>query len=180
MALNDDAVLIPGTGHIYLANPGTPEPADPKAPPAAWTSVGHTSRDEGLSITRDGGDSEVKGTWQAAALRERRDPTTWALTFTLHQVDQDTFRLYFGAGTVAAGKFGVKANATPTERALFVRMIDGADEVGLYIPRVSVFAEDDISVDVENFLSFPVRATVLEVTGSDLMTWFSAGFTTGT
>jgi hypothetical protein len=38
---------------------------------------------------------------------------------------------------------------------------------------VSISSEDDIEVDPEGFLSFPLRATVLQVTGEDLMTWLA-------
>ncbi|PPK63525.1 hypothetical protein V5P93_000420 [Actinokineospora auranticolor] len=176
MALNDNAVLIPGTGRVYLAASGQAAPPDPRNPLDPWSIIGHTSREEGLTITRDSGDSEVKGTWENPALRERRDPATWAITFQLHQLDNNTLELFFGPGDVdTAGVFGVQGSAPPVERALFVRMIDGAAEAGLYVPRVSIGSDDDISVDVENFLAFPVRAQVLQVTGSNLMEWFAAG-----
>ncbi|WP_018686534.1 hypothetical protein [Actinokineospora enzanensis] len=176
MALNDSAVLIPGTGRVYLAAPGQAAPLDPRNPVDPWSVVGHTSREEGLTISRDNGDSEVKGTWENPALRERRDPATWAVSFQLHQLDNNTLELFFGAGDVdTPGVFGVQGSAPPVERALFVRMIDGAAEAGLYVSRVSIGSDDDISVDVENFLAFPVRAQVLQVTGSNIMEWFAAG-----
>lgn len=174
MALNDTAVLIPGTGRVYLAASGAAAPTNPRDPADPWSIIGHTSRDDGLTITRDKGDSEVKGTWENPALRERRDPSTWAVTMKLHQVDNNTLELFFGPGDMdTPGVFGVQGNATPVERALFVRMIDGASEAGLYVPRVSIAANDDIEVDVENFLAFPVRATVLQITSSNLMEWYA-------
>lgn len=174
MPLTDAAVLIPGTGHIYLAPVGTPAPENPNTTPASpWTDTGHTSREDGLTVTRDGGDSEVKGTWQNANLRERRDPTTWALTFQMHQVDGDVLRLFFGGGTVTDGKFAAPANPVAQEHALYIVMTDGTNNVGLYFPKVSILADDDIEVDVENFLSFPVRATVLSVSGANLLEWFA-------
>ena len=175
MALTDSAVIIPGTGQLYLAPAETPQPASLTAPASPWENLGHTSREDGLTITRDGGDSEVIGTWQNPSLRERRDPSTFAITAFLHQVDNNVLELYFGAGdTTQAGEFGVITAAATTEKALFVRIVDGTNEVGLYVPKVSVAAEDDVEVDVEGFLAFPVRATVLGVTGSNLMTFFGS------
>ena len=174
MALTDAAVVIPGTGFMYLAPAETAQPASLTAPAAPWENLGHTSREDGLTITRDGGDSEVLGTWQNPALRERRDPTTFAITAFLHQVDNTVLELYFGAGDIAtAGEFGVTTTTGTTAKALYVRIVDGTNEIGLYVPRVSVAAEDDVEVDVENFLSFPIRATVLQVSGSNLMTFFA-------
>jgi hypothetical protein len=172
VALTDSAVLIPGTGFMYTAPAETVIPASLTSPAAPWENLGHTSRDDGLTITRDGGDSEVIGTWQNPSLRERRDPTTFAITAFLHQVDNEVLSMYFGPGDVAtADRFGVTSSTATIERALYVRIIDGTNEVGLYIPKVSISSEDDVEVDVEGFLAFPVRCTVLQVSGSNLMTW---------
>lgn len=175
MALSDSAVIIPGTGFMYLAPAETAQPASLTAPAAPWENLGHTSREDGLTITRDGGDSEVIGSWQNPSLRERRDPSTFAITAFLHQVDNNVLELYFGPGDIAtAGEFGVTSVTATTDKALYVRIVDGANEVGLYVPKVSVAAEDDVEVDVEGFLAFPVRCTVLQVSGSNLMTFFGA------
>jgi hypothetical protein len=170
MALTDAAVYIPGTGFIYLAPAGTAEPASLTSPAAPWSNLGHTSREDGLTITRDGGDSEVLGTWQNPSLRERRDPTTFAITMVAHQVDNDVLGLYFGGGdATVANHFGITATTGTTERAMYVRIVDGANEVGLYMPRVSISSEDDVEVDPEGFLSFPLRATVLQQSGQNLI-----------
>lgn len=175
MALIDSAVVIPGTGFMYLAPAETAQPASLTSPASPWENLGHTSADDGLTITRDGGDSTVLPTWQNVALRERRDPTTFAITASLHQVDNNVLELYFGAGDISdAGAFGVQSASATTAKALFVRIVDGTNEVGLYVPRVSIAAEDDIEIDTENFLAFPIRATVLQVSGSNLMTFFGA------
>lgn len=175
MALNDDAVYVPGTGHIYLAPAATPKPVSLTSPAAPWVELGHTSIDDGLTITRDGGDSEVLGTWQNPSLRERRDPVTFAITLTAHQVDNTVLALYFGGGDITdPGVFGVNSTTGTVENAMYVRIVDGANEVGLYLPKVSVGSDDDMEVDPENFLAFPLRATVLQVTNSNLMEFYQA------
>lgn len=173
MALIDDAVVLPGTGFMYIAPAETAQPASLTAPASPWENLGHTSREDGLTITRDGGDSEVKGSWQNPSLRERRDPSTFAITAFLHQIDNNVLSMYFGDGDVSvAGEFGVTSVTGTTEKALFVRIVDGTNEVGLYVPKVSIGADDDVEIDVEEFLAWPVRATVLQVSGSNLMTFF--------
>lgn len=170
MALTDAAVYIPGTGFIYLAPSGTVTPASLTAPASPWENMGHTSRDDGLTITRDGGDSEVLGTWQNPSLRERRDPVTFAITMVAHQVDNTVLGLYFGGGDVTvADKFGVNSTTGTVEKALYVRIVDGNSQLGLYLPKVSIASDDDMEVDPEGFLSFPLRATVLQQSGSNLM-----------
>jgi hypothetical protein len=172
VALIDSAVLIPGTGQLWTAPAETALPASLTAPAAPWENLGHTSREDGLTITRDGGDSETIGTWQNPVLRERRDPTTFAITAYLHQVTNDVLEMFFGPGDVdTADQFGVTSSTATIERALYVRIIDGNNEAGLYVPKVSISSDDDVEIDVEAFLAFPVRMTVLQVTGSNLMTW---------
>jgi hypothetical protein len=174
MALTDSAVIIPGTGFIYLAPAETAIPASLTAPASPWANLGHTSLDDGLTITRDGGDSEVVGTWQNPSLRERRDPTTFAITMVAHQVDNTVLSLYFGGGdATVANQFGVTATTGTSSKAMYVRIVDGANEVGLYLPKVSIASEDDVELDPEGFISFPLRATVLQVSGSNLMTFIN-------
>jgi len=175
MALLDSAVILPGTGYMYLAPAETPAPSNLSEPAAPWDNLGHTSREDGLTITRDGGDSETVGTWQNASLRERREPSVFAITAYLHQVDNNVLSLYFGGGDASEpGVFGVTDVTSTVEQALYVRIVDGSNAVGLYVPKVSVAAEDDVEVDVEGFLAFPIRATVLQVTGSNLMEFYGA------
>ena len=174
MALTDSSVYIPGTGFLYLAPSGTVAPASLTSPASPWTNLGHTSRDDGLTITRDGGDVETLGTWQNPSLRERKDPTTYAITMVAHQVDNTVLGLYFGGGdTSSANIFGVNATVGTTEQAMYVRVVDGVNEFGIYMPKVSISSEDDMEIDPEGFLSVPLRATVLQQSGENLLEFFA-------
>lgn len=176
MPLVDSAVFIPGAGHLYVAPPGTAVPASLTNPASPWNNLGHSSVEDGVTLGKEGGDSETLGTWQNPALRVRRDPTTWFLTMNLHQFSNDTLKFFFGGGDIATvGKFGVPITPVAQERALFMRIVDGTAEAPLYIPRVSLLAEDDIELDVEQFVSFPIRASMLGITGSNLMEFYITG-----
>ncbi|HTF54484.1 MAG TPA: hypothetical protein VK735_44180 [Pseudonocardia sp.] len=176
MALDDAAVIIPGTGFVYTAPAGTPAPVDLENPESPWEDLGHTSIEDGLTITKDGGDSNILGTWRNPSLRDRRDPVNFAITIHLLQLTNETLAYYFGGGdTSVDGVFGVNLITQPQERAMFIRIVDGEVSAPLYVPRVSLASDDDVEVDVENFLAFPVRATILGVTGSNLMEWYGPG-----
>lgn len=173
MALDDAAVIIPGTGLVYVAPAGTAVPSDKLNPDSPWRDLGHTSIEDGLTITKDGGDSNILGTWRNPALRDRRDPVVFALTIHLLQLSNDTLEMYFGVGdTTVDGVFGVALIPEPVQLAMFIRIVDGDNEMQVYLPKVSVSSDDDVEVDVENFLAFPVRATILGVTGQPLMEWY--------
>ena len=170
MALTDGAVLIPGQGFMYLAPVGTPRPVDPTAPDTPWEDMGHTSTEDNFVISRDGGDSEVLRTWQNANFRERREPTNYIFQWTALQVDNTVLGMYFGGGDeTEEGVFAVTSSTGAVESAFYTRIVDGDNEVGLYVPKVSITSEDDAEADIEYFLGFPLKATVLQVTGSNLM-----------
>lgn len=173
MALNDSLVTIAGTGHIYLAPVGTPKPTSLTDPDSPWTDIGHTSADDTITIARDGGDSNILGSWQNPTLRVQRDPVQFSIVMNLLETSNETLESYFGAGDkTAAGVFGVAPIVVPIERAMFVRIIDGANEFPFYIPKVSLASDDDVEADVDKFMHFPIRATVLSVTGSNLMEFY--------
>lgn len=172
MALSDSSVIIPGQGFIYLAPTGTAKPANAAEPATPWENMGHTSTDDNFTITRDGGDSEVLPTWQNPSFRERREPSVYIVQFTALQIDNTVLGLYFGGGDASVtGEFSVTSATGATERAMYTRIVDGNNSVGLYIPKVSITSEDDAEADIEAFFGFPLKATVLQVTGSNLMTF---------
>ena len=77
------------------------------------------------------------------------------------------------SASISPASGGREAAGGTVENALFVRIVDGSNEVALYVPKVSVAAEDDIEMDVEGFVSLPVRFTVLGVSGENLMTFLA-------
>lgn len=175
MALDDRAVVVPGAGHVYVAPVGTPAPTTMDIPESPWRDLGHTSIEDGLTITHDGGDSDVLGTWQNAALRERRDPVVFAITLHLLQISNDTLSLYFGGGDAStAGVFSVNLIPQPQEMAVFIRIEDGNQHWPIYIPKTSIGSDDDVEVDVEELLAFPIRMTILGITGKPLLQFFDA------
>ena len=170
---NDNLVTIPGQGHIYLAPVGTPKPTDLTDPESPWYDVGHTSADDNITISRDGGDTKTLGSWQNSALKVQRDPTTFAIVMNLLETSNVTLELYFGGGDKSvAGVFGVSSSPTPQERAMFVRIIDGDNEFPFYIPKVSISSDDDVETDTDKLMEYPVRCDILSVTGSNLMEFY--------
>jgi len=170
MALNGSLTFVPGQGHYYLAPVDTPFPEDPSAPTTPWEEVGHTTRDTPLQVSREGGEPEVLGSWQDPALRTRQDPPTFTLAFGLIQYDETTLPLYYGSNSEVdpeTGYVNIPKVPSPTESALFVRVVDGNREHYRHYPRVSILAADSEEFDVEQLASMPVAATILGTSGSD-------------
>lgn len=184
MALNDAAVITPAKGYIYVAPTGTasPTPAqieafDPDVGISPWVSLGHTARDDLPVFAFDGGDSEVKGTWQNASLRSvTTEVAQDYVTINAHQFDETILELYYGdttPGTVV-GKFDVSEAATSAiEKALLIVIIDGTATVGFHASKAAFRREDSVELAVDEFAYFPLRATMLKNSTDPLFSWLS-------
>lgn len=178
MAQNDDAVLTAGQGFVFLAPANTASPTDVQVSPlsggfditdipVAWVPIGHTSRDDLPEFGSDGGDTEVRGSWQNAALRQvtTQTPVDF-VTLNLLQFDNDSLELYYGvanAAAAAARRFRVVSPGTGNvERALLVVIVDGDVSVGFYAPKAAFKREDAVTLATDDFGVLPVRATFLQ------------------
>jgi len=188
VAQNDAAVITAGAGWVFLAPINTASPTDdeidppgvvvvfdPTDLPVAWVPVGHTSRDDLPEFGSDGGDTEVRGSWQNASLREVTTETAVEyVTLNLLQFDSDTLELYYGqTNPLVAGerRFRVSGVSGEVTRALLVVIVDGDTSVGFYAPKASFRREDAISLATDDFGALPVRATFLTGTGGYKFEW---------
>jgi hypothetical protein len=184
MAQNDDAVFTASRGFIFTApiNTAAPTPADidafdPESPAlTGFTDIGHTSDDDLPEFGFDGGDTEVRGSWQNQALREVvTEALADYMTFNLLQFDKEGLSLYYGVTDPGAtdGVFEVGSNNNPPiERALVVVIVDGNTKIAFHAGRTGIRREDAIQLDPEGFAALPLRATFLKGTGP-LFSWIS-------
>ncbi|AIW02919.1 major tail protein [Mycobacterium phage Malec] len=186
MAENDDAVLTAAVGYVYVGAEGTapPSPSALKtlnltspetwSGVTGWKSVGHTSRGTLPEFGFDGGDSEVKGSWQKKKLREisTEDPIDF-VTVLLHQFDEDSLGLYYGPNAVSTpGVFGVKTGQT-NEKALLVVIEDGDLRLGHHAHKTSVKRDDSIDLPIDDLASLPVRFTYLDYQTEVPFSWIN-------
>lgn len=166
MPLIDKATFIPGGGNYYTAAVGTAFPANLLAPGEDWTNLGHTSLEDILGFSSEGGDKSVLGSLQAKALRTKYSPRTDSLAVNLLQFDVNSLRLYFGSNLVdvnSDGKlYGVPQNPAPTEKAVLAVFEDGGEAFGVYMPRAEIFRGEDLEIsDAENLAQLPLSITPL-------------------
>lgn len=174
MGFNPNATTIPGRGTVLVAAPDTAAPdyetIDPAAPSGGWVALGHTSRDNNVSLSKGGGDSTQRGSWWDDALRATFDPITWSVNVNSIQIDQITLGLAFGGGTHdgAAGTYDVAGSVTPQKKALFILIVDGSTRMGIYIPNTVVTIGDAPQIAVDAFFEIALTAQMLnsESTGN--------------
>jgi hypothetical protein len=144
--------------------------------PNGWTSLGHTSREDLPEFGFDGGDTEVRGTWQNESLREVvTEPIADYLTIMLAQFDIPSFELYYGKNaSKTPGVFGVSGGtAVPVEKALFIIIQDGETKIGFYAPKASIRRDDSVQLSVDEFAMLPVRATFLKYGSANKFEWIN-------
>lgn len=184
MALNDNAVVLPAVGYIYVApvDTASPTPAqietfDPDTGISPWVQLGHTSRDDLPVFGFDGGDQETLGSWQNSALRR---VTTEAaqdfVTFNALQLDESVLSYYYGVSNPGStvGKFDVTdASVAGIETALLIVIVDGDATIGFHASKVSLGREDSIELAIDEFVAVPLRASVLKSGSNPLFSWLS-------
>lgn len=170
--LTKDPVLVPNTGYVFVATAGTPKPELPldirnlntlkQSVGTAWSSIGHTSLENGITHETEGDDPEVLGSWQNPSLRTTSPPRVYSVTLALADFTLDTYRLYYGGGDVAPdGSFVIPATPTPQERALLIVAVDGDRHVVEYYERVSIIGGEGVTYDPSALTEMQVVATVL-------------------
>lgn len=179
MALYDDTTLNIGTGHLWIAAVGTDAPTDFRDPTVGgtvtdWAEIGHTSIDDILSITSEGGDTTVLGTLQSPSLRTSTSARTESFTFNLAQWDEDSLKLYFGSNAAIAttgpgtGLLQVPSKPTPTSKAFLAVYQDGASDFVIYAPKAEILRADDMSLaDTSSLATLPIKVTPLSVSGAE-------------
>lgn len=159
--LANNATLVVNSGNYFLAPAGTKPPTDLLAPDSPWENMGHTSIEDILSLTSEGGEATVLGTLQAPNLRNSYSKRTETMRVVLQQFDASGLRLFFGQNMAAIADdprfMGVPATPQPTKAAFMAVYVDGANVFALYAPSVEVLRGDDFEIaDTESLVGLPL------------------------
>jgi hypothetical protein len=184
VALTDAAVLVPGVGSIWTGVVGTATKptitqlntfATAGTIPSGWTNLGHTSLDDILAPGQDGGDTEVKGSWQNPSLRTViTESSVDYFVIKALQVDNTTLGLYYGGGdATVANEFGVPDSPAATELATTIVMLDGTTPTAIYMPKASWLREDEMEFDSAEFTTIPLRVTALKYNTLKRIYWIN-------
>lgn len=131
---------------------------------AAWTEIGHTSKDSPLQVNRSGGDTTVLDTWQESGVEASTAATQFALAYTLLQYDVASMKLYYGSNATFGANGMVqtsKQNPAATEHALLLQILNGNKAEWRHYPRVSTIAADGENFDTTKLAGMPIKSTLL-------------------
>lgn len=188
---NDGAVFLPGRGAVLTGDVGADMPSIETV--KQWISggatgeltegdstmypLGYTSIDELPNIGADIEGGEVKGVWENAQLRTTRQVVTESIVVQPVQWSRTPLTHRFGPGTIRndEGVFEVPAVYTATEVSLTIIFIDGTEPLIFHIPKTATAPEGGIEPSADDFMSLPVKYTVLTMTGRPKMYIAHAG-----
>lgn len=173
MSVDATTLVIPGHGTVFHAPVNTAPPANPLEAfdlqtdgPSPWTNLGHTSKQNTIAFTKEGGEKESIDTFLADAVRTTSSSVTWGVTVAALQFDADTLDLAFnGEFDPATGGYTV-ATPAPLSAALFLYFQDTTGSVGFWIPNTEVSLGDAPSVDTAQFLELPLAISILSAASS--------------
>jgi hypothetical protein len=176
-APNASNVIIPGKGAIFVATAGTTPPdyktVTPAVPGTGWTCLGHTSVENNVELSKDGGEATTYDSWWEGGIEVTYSATTWSITVGALEVTKDNFDLAFNGKAGTTGGYLVPADIQATQKAMFVIAVQGTKRLGLYIPKVSLSLGDAPAFDREALFEIPLSGNILADNGN-VMQWFHA------
>lgn len=176
MSVNDKGLIRATRGAVFYAPAETGIPTEGvkaftldgdqvAAGEATWQNLGHTSDDNRLAFSADGGEAETKDTWLMAGAATTYSPTMLKVAGHLLQADADSLKFLFSGWD--SGDGGVIASAAKKEQslALFVLAYDSAKatKFGIYLPKTSFTYSSDGLIDLasDSFVEFGFEAQAL-------------------
>lgn len=171
-------VIIPGKGAIFVGEVGATPPdyktVSPSAPGEGWTCLGHTSVENNVELSKDGGDPTSYDSWWEPGVEVTYASTTWTVNVGALEITKANFDLAFNGDqetNSTSGGYLVPAAIEATKKAIFIIAVQGTKRLGLYLPNVSVSLGDAPSFDNEALFEVPLSGSILAYEGS-VMEWF--------
>lgn len=172
MSVDSTKLVIPGHGTAFFAPVNTAPPASPVGSggfqllsdgPGLWKNLGHTSKQNTIAFTKEGGEKETIDTFLADAVRTSSSAVTWGVNIAALQFDENNLKLAFnGDFDAVTGGYTVTSPA-PVNVALFLYFQDSTGSLGFWLPSVDISLGDAPSVDTASFFEMPLSATILSV-----------------
>lgn len=167
MALNKAYTLVIGSGNYFTGPVGTALPAALNNVGTPWENMGHTSLEDILALSSEGGEPTVLGTLQSKSLRTTYSARSETFSIILQQFDEASLRLYYGANATLGeqGELQVPANnPAPTKAAFLAVFYDGDNAFAFYAPEAEIFRGDDMELsDTESLAGLPLSVKPLQM-----------------
>ncbi|MCI2958252.1 hypothetical protein MN032_11135 [Agromyces atrinae] len=130
-------------------------------PPTGWTNLGHTSKQNTIAFTKEGGEKETLDTYLADAVRTIYSSSSWGVTIPALQFDEDVLDLAFnGDFDETTGGYIVPGVTDPVEAAIFLYFKDSTGALGFWLPNTVVTLGEPPSNDPAQFSELPLSVSI--------------------
>lgn len=167
MSVDATALFIPGHATVFHSAVNVAMPAGglddfdlTGAAPTGWTNLGHTSKANTVSFSKDGGDKTSLDTYLADAVRTIYSSEAWTVNIPALQIDPDGLDLSFNGDFDTDDGYIIPGSNAGLARGLFLLFQDTTGKLGFYIPNNSVKLGDAPNIDPTNFLELPLSASI--------------------
>lgn len=170
MSVSSTSLVIPANGTVFYAPALTAPPTSPLGTngfkltadgPTPWKNLGHTSKQNTIAFTKEGGDREQLDTFLSDGVRVSQASVSWGFTAAALQFDKENLDLAFnGAFDSKTGGYKVTTPA-PVQAAIFLYFKDSTGALGFWLPNVEIALGDAPSVDTANFFELPLQGSIL-------------------
>lgn len=168
MSASATSLVIPAHGTVFHAPVGTKPPTNPLTAfklledgPTPWKNLGHTSKQNTIAFTKEGGERESLDTFLQDNVRVSTGSVSWGFTAQALQFDENNLDLAFnGDFDEATGGYTV-TTPEPLNVAIFLFFRDSTGSLGFWLPNVEVTLGDAPSVDTANFFELPLTGSIL-------------------
>lgn len=159
-------LIIPGTGAVFIAEPDTEVPDvalidfKKESTFTGWKWLGHTSRENAVALSKEGGEPSTLGSWEDPALRSENSATTWSMTVNALEVTKETLQLALPNGVWDDTKksLRVSGNTGAIDKAVLVVMKDNKNGQGaILFPNGAVSLGEAPSISVESFFEIQLN-----------------------
>ncbi|MCZ4066429.1 hypothetical protein O1W71_01940 [Microbacterium sp. H37-C3] len=172
MGADSQTLMIPARGTIFTSAPNLKPPVNPlagdsfditKNGPTGWTNLGHTSKENLIGFTKEGGERESLGTFLAESVRTTQSDVSWGITVNSLQITKETLDLAFaGEFDPKTGGYTVAGGGSKNVGA-FIVFQDVTAKLAFWLPSIDMSLGDAPSLDTANFFEFPLSASILSV-----------------
>lgn len=167
MAMEDNAI-IPGQGAVFVAEVDTPVPdlssidinSDLTVAVSGWDWFGHTSKDNMVALSKEGGEVTSRDSWERAGLRTEISSTSYSATVNALNVEQRTLELAWPGGTwdEETKSYGFNGNTGAVSKAVLIIMRDSKNGLaGIYFPNGALSAGEMPSLAADAFLEIQLN-----------------------
>lgn len=171
MALDSTEVRLAPMGHVYAAPVGTVLPTNATmALNASFKELGYIDED-GVSITPGVELTDIMAWQSAIPIKTTLDSVSFEVNFNMMQINQDTWGLYFFAGSwtnnFGQAKMVVSSNPGSQEKALIIEWTDDLqDNTRIVIPTAVLADRESLQLVRNNSAMTGVTFRALDSSGT--------------